>query len=112
MFEAPYEFYLEFSEIAKQESEHFSLLYERIQEIGCSFPSLPCNDALYQFSKATRHDICSRIVLTSLYSEGRALDSHDRLIHKLKSANGDKVSAKLLGKIINEEVGHVRNGLK
>ncbi|CAG9311945.1 unnamed protein product [Blepharisma stoltei] len=110
--DAPYEFYHDFAQIASEESHHFGLIITRMESLGYSFPSIPCNDALYFYSKKTSADICARIVLTSLFSEGRALDSHDRLINKLKSSNTDKTSALLLSKIISEEVSHVKIGLK
>lgn len=43
--------------------------------------------------------------------EPRALDSAERLVHKLKS-NRDRESATLVQRICGEEVAHVRIGMK
>jgi uncharacterized ferritin-like protein (DUF455 family) len=112
MVEAPYEFYLDMAGIAIQECEHFNLLTHRLNTLGYSFPFLPLNPYLYEFSMKTSHDIRARILYASLYSEGRALDSNERLLMKLKNYNKDLVSYKILEKIIRDEVGHLKNGVK
>ncbi len=46
-----------------------------------------------------------------LVQEARALDSHQRLLQKVGS-QGDKESTRLVDIICNEEVDHVRKGVK
>lgn len=111
MVNAPIQFYCDMSEIAIQECTHLYMLMERIRDLGYEFPSLPCATYLQELSKKTCDDIKARILITSLYSEGRALDSKDRLLNKLRGYNKDLVSAKILEKIIADEVNHLKNGI-
>ena len=112
MIEAPSSFYSDLAEIAIQECTHLNMLISRMENLNFVFPYSPCAIYLAELSDKTKHDIRSRILVTSLYSEGRALDSKERLVKKLKGYNKDHVSAKLLQRIIDDEVGHLKNGVK
>jgi uncharacterized ferritin-like protein (DUF455 family) len=110
--EEPRDFIKDMAEIALEESVHLGLIIERINQLGFKFSLLPFNMFLKDYSDLSKHSITSRLLVTSLYSEGRALDSHERLIRKFKGYSADKSSAALLEKIINDEVGHLRNGIR
>lgn len=112
MIEAPLEFYSDLASIAIEECEHFLLLFKRLEELGTVFPAYECKDYMAEFNKKTENDILARILYVSLYSEGRAIDSKERILNKLRGYNKDLVSYNLLNKIINDEVGHLRNGVK
>jgi uncharacterized ferritin-like protein (DUF455 family) len=112
MTEAPKEFYLDLGKIAIQECEHFQMLCERLDELGCPFPAFQCAEYMIQFKEKTQDDVLARLLYVSLYSEGRAVDSKERIVKKLKGYNKDFISAKILERIIHDEVAHLENGVK
>ena len=111
MVEAPAQFYSDMSAIAIQECTHLSMLIDRLRHIGHDFPYLPFTSYLQELSNKTADDVKARILVTSLYSEGRALDSKERLVKKLRGYNTDHISAMILEQIISDEVSHLKNGV-
>ena len=112
MIDAPLQFYTDMSSIAIQECIHLNMLIKRIEDLNYYFPCLPCTNNLQRLTEITNTDIIARILILSLYSEGKALDSKDRLLLKLKQYNKDQISANILDKIISDEVDHLKNGVK
>jgi uncharacterized ferritin-like protein (DUF455 family) len=120
MVQAPNQFYLDMANIAIQECTHFNMLVQRLKDLGYIFPCIPTTNYLFELNNKTKEDIKARIVVVSIYSEGRALDSKERLLRKLKGYNKDLISCigycvilyKLLEKIIFDEVEHLKNGVK
>lgn len=112
LIEAPHEFYENLATIAVQECEHYNMLVLRLQELGVNFPAFYCGTHMQEFNEKTKDDILSRLLYISLYSEGRALDSKERIVMKLRGYNKDCKSANLLEYIINDEVSHLANGVK
>ena len=112
LIEAPCEFYENLAAIAIQECEHYYMLVSRLQELGVIYPAFKYGTHMEEFKEKTKDDILSRLLYISLYSEGRALDSKERLVMKLRGYNKDFKSADLLEHIINDEVNHLANGVK
>lgn len=112
MIDAPSEFYDQLADIAIQECEHFNMLVSRLEELGVPFPAVHFGTHMQEINEKTKNTILGRLLYISLYSEGRALDSKERLVTKLKSYNKDHKSAEILEKIISDEVSHLKNGIK
>jgi len=110
--EAPYSFFRDFAFIAQEETTHLGWLIHRLQCLGSDYPSFPSHNMLMRHSEETKHSITERLVMLSLFSEARALDSKDRLAHKLSQWNKDCLSSELVKKIIEDEVNHVRLGVR
>ncbi|KAG2777287.1 hypothetical protein PC129_g17272 [Phytophthora cactorum] len=107
----PREFYDEFLKVAGDEARHFTMVDDRLRELGSEYGALPATKALLEHAANTAADLAARIAVVPLVQEARGLDSGDRLIHRIKSM-GDKESAKVVEQIVWEERDHVRCGIK
>jgi uncharacterized ferritin-like protein (DUF455 family) len=106
----PEEFYRDFVLVAGDESRHFLMLCNRLEQLGGSYGSIPAHDGLWGSAERTKYDIKARIAIIQLVQEARGLDSWGRLVNKFVS-QGDKVSAKIIDQICREEIQHVRVGM-
>lgn len=96
--------------IAADEARHFGWLQARLAALGSTYGALPGHTGLWEAGASTRGSLPDRLAVVPLVLEARALDSADRLVHKLRSA-GDTASADLVRTICNEEVRHVERGV-
>jgi uncharacterized ferritin-like protein (DUF455 family) len=110
-FENQEEFYSDFLSVAKDEARHFGMLSDRLNELGSEYGALDSHKTLWEGAQKTNYSLIARVAMCQLINEGRGLDSGPRLVHKLKSA-GDEKSAKIIQQIVDEEVNHVRIGVK
>eukprot|EP01114_Cavostelium_apophysatum_P019648 TRINITY_DN6394_c0_g2_i1.p2 TRINITY_DN6394_c0_g2~~TRINITY_DN6394_c0_g2_i1.p2 ORF type:complete len:118 (-),score=32.87 TRINITY_DN6394_c0_g2_i1:741-1094(-) len=106
----PEEFYTDWAEVACDEARHFTNLCARLEKLNSPYGSLLAHDMLWKNAQATNNDLMGRIAIMNLVQESRALDAHERLVEKVNST--DKESAKLIDVICEEEVEHVRKGVK
>lgn len=95
--------------VAAEEAGHFLMLADRLEALGSSYGALPAHDGLWQTALGTRHDVLGRLALAPLTHEARGLDVTPGLIAKLEGA-GDRESARILGIIYRDEIGHVAVG--
>ncbi len=107
----PLSFFEDFKRIADDEARHFMLLCDRLESLGSYYGACPSTDSLWQSAENTKHDLASRICMTQLVQESRALDSGERLARKCASC-GDAPSSTLIEQICEEEVEHVKIGVK
>jgi uncharacterized ferritin-like protein (DUF455 family) len=105
------EFIKDFVQIASEETFHFSLLEDRLNELDSYFGMFDVHDKLWKNCQNTNNNFLARIAVISLVQEPRGLDAGPRLINKLKSM-GDEKSASIMKKIIEDEVNHVKTGMK
>jgi uncharacterized ferritin-like protein (DUF455 family) len=87
------------------------MLNERLKELNSFYGEFPIQNKLWQNCLNTKENLIARICVISLVQECRGLDAGPRLVHKLKSL-GDAKSSEIMQKIVNDEVNHVRVGLK
>ncbi len=97
--------------IANEETFHFHLLESRLKELDSYFGMFDVHNKLWRNSFNTKDNLLARLAVISLVQEPRGLDAGPRLINKLKSM-GDEKSANLVKKIIEDEVNHVKTGMK
>ena len=97
--------------VAAEEAEHFSLIDQRLCELGTMYGDLPAHDGLWQVALETRHDLAARLAVAPLVLEARGLDVTPTMITKLRAA-GDETSAQILEVIFQQEIGHVATGLR
>jgi uncharacterized ferritin-like protein (DUF455 family) len=79
--------------------------------MGSHFGNFDVHDKLWKNAFNTKDNFLARIAVISLVQEPRGLDAGPRLINKLKSL-GDEKSANIMKKIIDDEVYHVKTGMK
>ncbi len=97
--------------IAGEEALHFRLLRERLQNLGFDYGDFPAHDGLWEAAIETRHDPLARLAVVPLVLEARGLDITPKTIEAF-AGFGDAESAKILAKILEDEIGHVAAGLR
>ena len=95
--------------VADDEARHFTLLVERLDQLGAAYGELPAHDGLWQAATETRHDLLARLAVVPLVLEARGLDVAPAICERLRRA-GDEASARILDLIHDEEIGHVATG--
>jgi len=93
----------------REEQEHMRLYMDRMNALGVGFGEIPVNDFFWQTisSMASPHDFVVRMSLTF---EQANLDFALAYMHAF-ARTGDEVTAALMRKVYDDEVGHVRHGL-
>jgi len=110
-YNLPKEFYDNFVKVAGDESKHYTLLKERLVEMGSFYGELPGHDGLWKSAQETAHDLYTRLAIEHMVHEARGLDVTPKTIEKFRSG-GDAKTADLLEVILVDEVTHVTAGLK
>lgn len=70
---------------------------------------MPAHDGLWDAARETAHDVAARLAVVPLVLEARGLDVTPMMIERFTAA-GDARSARILQRILDDEVGHVRCG--
>jgi len=97
--------------VAAEEAEHFALLSARLGALGAAYGDLPAHDGLWEAAGATAHDLIARLAVVPLVLEARGLDVTPEMIRRLERV-GDPESAAVLTRIYEDEIGHVRIGVR
>ena len=105
----PDEFYLDWAQVAHEEAYHFTLLSDRLVELGFAYGDFPAHNALWDMAEKTKHDLLARIALVPRTLEARGLDASLPIRNKLVSV-GDRRGAEILDIILRDEIGHVAVG--
>ena len=77
--------------------------------MGVDYGDLPAHRGLWDHAEDTAHSILARLAIVPRCMEARGLDITPKMIEKFKS-QGDDASVKLLSRILEDEVGHVKTG--
>lgn len=109
--EFPHAFFDDWTTVAAEEAQHFSLLASRLGALGGAYGNLPAHDGLWQAAAETADDALARLAVVPLVLEARGLDVTPPMIDSLTRA-GDTETAALLGRIYEDEIGHVATGLR
>jgi uncharacterized ferritin-like protein (DUF455 family) len=105
----PVRFYLDWSRVAEEEAGHFTLLAGRLQECGYAYGDFPAHDGLWEMAEKTARDPLERMALVPRVLEARGLDVTPGMLARLE-AIGDTRSMRILQRILDDEIGHVRIG--
>ena len=105
----PREFYLDWLQVAAEESLHFSLLHTHLQSLGYRYGDFDAHDGLWSMAERTAADVLARMALVPRTLEARGLDATPPLQAKLARA-GDTRAVEILAIILKDEVGHVLIG--
>ncbi|MFY0613909.1 MAG: ferritin-like domain-containing protein [Hyphomicrobiaceae bacterium] len=107
----PRAFFDDWVQVGLEEAKHFSLLSQRLKDLGGSYGDLPAHDGLWQAAHATGHDLLARLAIVPLILEARGLDVTPTMIENLEKA-GDVDSAGIIKIIYRDEKRHVAFGMK
>jgi uncharacterized ferritin-like protein (DUF455 family) len=105
----PGQYYLDWSRVAGEEACHFTLLVERLREAGHEYGDFPAHDGLWEMAEKTAHDPLVRMALVPRVLEARGLDVTPGMLGRLEAV-GDAGSVRVLRRILDDEIGHVRIG--
>jgi uncharacterized ferritin-like protein (DUF455 family) len=105
----PAEYYVDWLRVSKEEALHFSMLAAHLQVLGYQYGDFPAHDSLWEMVEKTRGDIVARMALVPRTLEARGLDAIPPLRAKVAQA-GDMAAAKILDRILQDEIGHVEIG--
>lgn len=95
--------------VGADEAMHFALLDRRLRSLGSYYGALPAHDGLWDAATETAHDAKARLAIVPMVLEARGLDVTPATIERFEAA-GDMITAKILTRIVNDEVRHVRAG--
>ncbi|MEO6093205.1 MAG: ferritin-like domain-containing protein [Novosphingobium sp.] len=101
----------DFLSVAADEAMHFALLDRRLAALGSHYGALPAHGGLWDTAYATRGDVSARLAVVPMVLEARGLDVTPITIVRLRAA-GDEPGARLLQRILDDEIRHVRVGTK
>jgi uncharacterized ferritin-like protein (DUF455 family) len=107
----PRSFYDNWVQVGLEEAKHFSLLSQRLRDMGSVYGAMPAHDGLWQATQETGHDLLARLAILPLVLEARGLDVTPPLIDKMREV-GDGDSATILETIYRDERRHVAFGCK
>lgn len=107
--EMPYQYYIDWLKVAKEEAYHFSLITNRMAELDCHYGDFPAHAGLWTMCVDTEHDVLIRMALVPRVMEARGLDVTPKIQAKLRNI-GDTASVDLLNIIYQDEIGHVAIG--
>jgi len=107
--EMGHRFVTDFLAVAADEAMHFALLDRHLATLGCRYGALPAHDGLWQAAEQTAHDVAARLAVVPMVLEARGLDVTPPTIDRVR-AQGDGAGARILTRILDDEIRHVRVG--
>ncbi|WP_103729922.1 ferritin-like domain-containing protein [Novosphingobium sp. HII-3] len=102
-------FVSDFLGVAADEAMHFMLLERHLHTLGSHYGALPAHAGLWSAAHDTRHDVAARLAVVPMVLEARGLDVTPTTIARVESV-GDFRGARILKRILDDEIRHVRFG--
>ena len=107
--EFPAAFTDDWMRVGAEEAMHFALLDRRLRQLGSHYGALPAHDGLWQAAGETAHDAMARLAIVPMVLEARALDITPATVDRFEGV-GDAASARMLRRIVTDEIRHVAAG--
>jgi uncharacterized ferritin-like protein (DUF455 family) len=107
--EFPRAFTDDWMRVGADEAMHFALLERRLHQLGSHYGALPAHDGLWDAAIETAGDPLARLAVVPMVLEARGLDVTPATLERFR-ASGDEPTARILERILNDEVRHVRAG--
>ena len=104
-------FVSDFLAVAADEAMHFALLDRHLAAMGAGYGDLPAHDGLWQAATDTAHDVAARLAVVPMVLEARGLDVTPATLERVR-AHGDARGARILERILDDEIRHVAVGVK
>lgn len=105
------EFVSDFLAVAADEAMHFALLARKLETLGSRYGGLPAHDGLWGAAQDTAGDVAARLAIVPMVLEARALDVTPATLARVR-AQGDENGARILERILDDEIRHVAFGSK
>jgi uncharacterized ferritin-like protein (DUF455 family) len=103
------QFVSDFLKVAADEAMHFALIERHLHTLGSHYGALPAHSGLWDAARATAHDVAARLAVVPLVLEARGLDVTPMMLERVRAA-GDEPGVRILKRILDDEVAHVRHG--
>ena len=103
------DFVTDFLSVAGDEAMHFALLSRKLGSLGSWYGALPAHSGLWEAAENTAHDVAARLAIVPMVLEARGLDVTPAMLERIR-AQGDEHGAKILVRILDDEIRHVRIG--
>lgn len=107
----PMGFYDDWVKAADEESKHFNLMCNCLEELGSFYGALPAHAGMWRAAEDTADDLFGRLAVVPMVLEARGLDVTPGMIDVFEKANETSAVA-ALKTIYAEEVAHVAYGSK
>ena len=104
-------FVSDFLAVAADEAMHFALIDRHLRTLGSHYGALPAHEGLWQAAHDTRHDVAARLAVVPMVLEARGLDVTPATLERVH-LSGDERGARILQRILDDEIRHVRFGAK
>ena len=101
----------DFLGVAADEAMHFALLARKLEQLGSHYGALPAHAGLWEAAHATREDVAARLAVVPMVLEARGLDVTPATLERVAAA-GDAHGARILARILDDEIRHVAFGTK
>ncbi len=105
------DFVSDFLTVAADEAMHFALIERHLATMGAHYGVLPAHSGLWDAARSTAHDVAARLAVVPMVLEARGLDVTPATLERVRTA-GDSRGAKILSRILDDEIAHVRHGSK
>jgi len=102
-------FVSDFLSVAADEAMHFALIARKLESLGSHYGALPAHAGLWEAAEKTRHSVLSRLAIVPMVLEARGLDVTPATLARVRS-QGDEHGARILERILDDEIRHVRIG--
>ncbi|AXK41232.1 ferritin-like domain-containing protein [Erythrobacter aureus] len=102
-------FVSDFLAVAADEAMHFALIARKLDSLGSNYGALPAHDGLWGAARDTAHDVAARLAIVPMVLEARGLDVTPATLERVR-AQGDENGAKILQRILDDEIRHVAAG--
>jgi uncharacterized ferritin-like protein (DUF455 family) len=100
----------DFLAVAADEALHFAIIQRHLASMGAAYGDLPAHDGLWEAADATRHDVAARLAVVPMVLEARGLDVTPATLERVEQC-GDVTGARILTRILADEIRHVRCGV-
>jgi len=102
-------FVSDFLSVAADEAMHFALIERHLQRLGSHYGALPAHSGLWDAAHETSDDVAARLAVVPMVLEARGLDVTPATLDRVRGA-GDLDGARILQRILDDEIKHVRFG--
>ncbi|WP_425039668.1 ferritin-like domain-containing protein [Primorskyibacter sp. S187A] len=107
----PMGYYDDWVQAAMEESKHFNLMCDCLEELDSHYGALPAHAGMWRAAEDTVDDLMGRLAVVPMVLEARGLDVTPGMIEIFRKA-GARSAAEALEVIYSEEVHHVSYGSK
>jgi uncharacterized ferritin-like protein (DUF455 family) len=107
----PMGFYDDWVRAASEESKHFNLMSDCLEELNSFYGAMPAHAGMWRAAEDTSDDLLARLAVVPMVLEARGLDVTPNMIEVFKRAK-DAKAVEALEVIYSEEVSHVAYGSK